>query len=231
MALTTFSEVQAFFNDFIDANGVPIGIAPHGAFWQQVPGDVEASRDKFVNGNVPNVFGGSRKILVKGNSAESDIIRILKGEPPFASRRMPPGGPYFSDAQIQELADWIDGLETDEMDLLPDSWTKAPSSELCRLLMFDEIQINAGIVPDTYFLTVRGIAPCVNMTVRLIPYVYVRQPEYWQIEVVGCLEGGICLPVTKPYAVTIPLANIRGTKGIEVIGANRTERRDVPAPE
>ena len=133
MALNSFSDVQAFFNDFIQANGVSIATARHGAFWQQVPGDVEASRDFFVNGNVPVVFNGNVKILVKGNGADSNIIHILKGEPPFGpALRMPLGGPFYSDAQIQELADWIDGLETDESDPVPDVFTMAPASVSCH---------------------------------------------------------------------------------------------------
>ena len=230
MALNSFSDVQAFFNDFIAANGISIATAQHGAFWQKFPDDVEESRDFFVNGNVPIVFGGNRKILVQGNSAESDIIRILRGESPFENFRMPPGGPFFSETQVLELAAWIDGLGIPISNPIPEVFTTASPSISCRLVVFDEIRINAGIASDTFFLTVRGTAPCTNMSVSLIPYIYVQQPEYWQIEVVGCLDGGICLPVTKPYAVTIPLAHIRGTKGIEVIGANRMERRAVPPP-
>ena len=37
MALQNFSDVQAFFNDFIAEHGISIATAPHGAFWQQVP--------------------------------------------------------------------------------------------------------------------------------------------------------------------------------------------------
>ena len=111
MAVNNFSDVQAFFNDFNSANSIRIGSSPHKAFWQQVLGDVAASRDKFVNGNVPGVRE-SIKILVKGKSEASNIIKILRvGLPGYD--RMPDGGPYFSETQIQELADWIDGLDPD----------------------------------------------------------------------------------------------------------------------
>ncbi|ODS00696.1 hypothetical protein AUC68_13985 [Methyloceanibacter methanicus] len=73
-------------------------------------------------------------------------------------------------------------------------------------------------------LVVEGEAPCANMQVSLMPLVYIRQPEYWGIEVIGYLEGGICLPTVKPYTAAIRLDGIIGTEGIEVIGANRTER-------
>lgn len=233
MAITTFSEVQSFFNDFLEANGIT-SLGRHGRFWEQVPGDVDASRDKFVNGTVPNIPGDIR-IMIPGDSDNSMVVKSLRGDPPFnTGLRMPLGGPFYSDAQVQELADWIDGLgtpdngDTGTASAVPEAFRMAPAPMNCRLVAFDEISINAGIIPDTWFLTVNGSVPCANMRVQLIPYVYVRQPEYWQIEVTGCLEGGICLPVVKPYSVTIPLANIRGTKGIEVIGSNNTVRRDVP---
>ena len=65
------------------------------------------------------------------------------------------------------------------------------------------------------------------MTVRLSPLIYIRQPEYWGIEVVGSLPG-FCLTALAPYTVSIPLAGITGTKGIEVIGANKKQKIVVP---
>ena len=58
------------------------------------------------------------------------------------------------------------------------------------------------------------------------PVIYIQQPEYWAIEVVGSLRG-IGLPALAPYAVSIPLAGIIGTKGIEVVGATRSQRFDI----
>jgi hypothetical protein len=59
-----------------------------------------------------------------------------------------------------------------------------------------------------------------------VPLIYIQQPEYWGIEVVGCLPG-IGLP-EAPYTISIPLDGITGTKGIEVIGATRSEKREFP---
>ena len=172
--------------------------------------------------------------MIPGDSENSMVIKSLRGDPPFnTGLRMPLGGPFYSDAQIQELADWIDGLSTNGgaqgvSAAVPESFRMAPAPMNCRLVTFDEISVNAGIVPNTWFLTVNGSVACANISVRLTPYVYVKQPDYWQIEVTGCMEGGICLPVVKPYSVTISLGNILGKKGIEVIGSNNTVRRDVP---
>jgi hypothetical protein len=69
------------------------------------------------------------------------------------------------------------------------------------------------------------------MEVQLEPLVFIRQPEFWGIEVVGRLPGGIGLPALAPYDVTIPLNGITGTKGIEVIGASRSKKIKVPSTE
>ncbi len=118
MALNNFSDVQRFFDDFLDLHRISVAGAPHKAFWKGVPGDVDASREKFVNGNVPGLRSGDPpvKILIKGDSEASNIIKILRagGLPPLYPR-MPKNSSqqFYSDAQIQELADWIDGLDAD----------------------------------------------------------------------------------------------------------------------
>ena len=52
---------------------------------------------------------------------------------------------------------------------------------------------------------------------------YVKQPEYWGIEVLGSLPG-MGLPVLAPYTVALPLGGIIGSIGIEVIGANKKKQ-------
>ena len=52
-------------------------------------------------------------------------------------------------------------------------------------------------------------------------------PEYWGIELIGC-QGGIGLPMEAPFMVTLDISRHRGKKGIEVMGATRSEKRDVP---
>lgn len=102
-----------------------------------------------------------------------------------------------------------------------------PAAESCRSIDFEKAEIHPGILPETWFLTVRGIKPCLNMKVELVPLVFVKCPEYWGIEVVGCLPNGICLTAVEPYNVTIQLAGITGSYGIEVIGANKREKIEV----
>jgi len=103
-----------------------------------------------------------------------------------------------------------------------------PSAESYRLIDFERAEIvTLESFPPQFVLTVSGTKPYINMEVELVPRVYIQQPEYWGIEVVGHLPGGIGLPALAPYAVSLPLAGILGTKGIEVIGATRSEKIDV----
>ncbi|ABD06647.1 hypothetical protein RPB_1939 [Rhodopseudomonas palustris HaA2] len=101
-----------------------------------------------------------------------------------------------------------------------------PQASSCRLIDFDEVVVVPGFVPKTFILIVSGTKPWVTMTVELRPLVYIRQPEYWGIEVVGC-QSGIGLPQTAPYSVTLDITSVLGTKGIEVIGATGKKKVDV----
>ena len=107
------------------------------------------------------------------------------------------------------------------------AFLKAPSATSVKLINFTRAEVRPGFVPNTWFLIVSGTKPYVNMTVELSPLIYVRQPEYWGIEVIGRLPG-IGIPMTAPYSVSIPLDGILGTKGIEVIGASK--RKKIPVP-
>jgi hypothetical protein len=111
---------------------------------------------------------------------------------------------------------------------MSESFLKAPASEAVRLIPYEEAKVVPGFIPETWILIVSGTKPCLNMEVKLIPRVYVQRPEYWGIEVVGILPGGICLTATAPYSVSLPLDGVLGTKGIEVIGSNKAEEIDVP---
>lgn len=103
-----------------------------------------------------------------------------------------------------------------------------PKPESSRLIDFEQAEIRPGIVSGTYILVVSGTKPYLNLQVDLVPLVYVQQPEYWGVEVVGTLPGGIGLPATAPYTVTLGVDGIRGKKGIEVIGANSSKQLPFP---
>jgi hypothetical protein len=103
-----------------------------------------------------------------------------------------------------------------------------PASQVCKIIDFEKAEVRPGFVGGTFFLVVSGNAPCFNTDVKLVPLVYIRRPEYWEIEVVGCMGGPICLPEIQPFTESLPLDGVLGTKGIEVVGATRRVRIDVP---
>jgi len=83
---------------------------------------------------------------------------------------------------------------------------------------------------DTYpfekYLVVSGYKPFSSMDVVLLPVTYIRQPEYWEIQVLGCVKT-IGMPVLTPYTASLRLGGTIGTKGVEVVGATRRLRIDV----
>ena len=130
MALTNFAQVQMWFNQFINNNGIAIG-PPHQDFWN-------LGYDAFVNGPVPGVTDPTKQppntvpipILIKGDGARSNIVYALSGTQGTlwdnnpstnpAGRngfsQMPYGGPYMAlpgqtpqpgQPEIQDLIDWI----------------------------------------------------------------------------------------------------------------------------
>jgi hypothetical protein len=104
---------------------------------------------------------------------------------------------------------------------------KLPPSSLCRLINFDRAEVRPGIIPKTFFLIVSGQKPWLTMTVELVPRIYIVQPDYWGIEVIGC-QRGIGLPMPAPYSVALDISHVIGKYGIEVIGANKKEQIKVP---
>jgi hypothetical protein len=108
----------------------------------------------------------------------------------------------------------------------PEALAKAAVSQSARRINFTQVKVVPGIVPNTWFLIVSGTKPYLNMQVHLSPLIYVRQPEYWGIEVIGTLSG-IGLPMIAPYHTFISLEGIMGTKGIEVLGATKTKKINI----
>jgi len=100
-----------------------------------------------------------------------------------------------------------------------------PPAQTSRLIDFERADVISLMIypPPPPLLVVSGRKPFANMKVTLNPLRYVRQPEYWGIEVVGCMPP-IGQPAIIPYVVELDLTGITGTMGIEVIGASHTER-------
>jgi hypothetical protein len=106
-----------------------------------------------------------------------------------------------------------------------------PAAQSSRLIEFERADvISPMIYPPRPTLVVTGQKPWANMEVSLKPLTYIRQPEYWGIEVVGTMPA-IGQPAIVPYAVELVLGGTIGSAGIAVIGADRTEQIDLAAPE
>ena len=97
------------------------------------------------------------------------------------------------------------------------------TAETCKNIDYSKAEVRPATVKGKYVLTVSGTKTHENMDVKLTSVIYIRRPEYWLINVTGCLTG-VGLPATAPYAVTRPLDGIRGTEGIEVQGASSNEK-------
>lgn len=105
-----------------------------------------------------------------------------------------------------------------------------PKASTCRLIGFNNAHAHPGFVNGTWFLHVSGDKPWSNMVVALIPAIYITTPDYWQVEVVGCLYG-MGLPAMTPYHVTSAQFSRGygiGHKGIEVVGAGHKQIIDIP---
>jgi hypothetical protein len=113
--IDSYPQLQAFITNVLTQNNELNGVAnsPHLSFWTTM------TYQQFTTGNVPHVVDSANKpmpILVVGNSAKSNLILSLRGaaNTDFDSQngsigQMPANGPpMFTDAQINEIASWID---------------------------------------------------------------------------------------------------------------------------
>jgi hypothetical protein len=106
-----------------------------------------------------------------------------------------------------------------------------PKAGSYRLVDFERVEVLTLRSFPQFPLWVRGTKPFANSSMDLSPVAHTRQPEYWGIEVVGRLRGGVPLPAEVPYEVSVLLSGITGTRGVEVIGASQAERMEVPSEE
>lgn len=114
--MLNFAGVQSLLDDFVAQAAVPVGGAPHGAFWN-------TTYEEFTTGKLPlGVYAsslGNPVILVIGNADASPIIDMLQGSGSYwteygnAAGLMPrPNPPYNSVTPSQsdvitQLTDWI----------------------------------------------------------------------------------------------------------------------------
>jgi hypothetical protein len=105
-----------------------------------------------------------------------------------------------------------------------------PEEPASRLIDFEQaVCVSQMSFPPRPVLVVSGHKPLPTTEVSLVPLVYISQPQYWGIQVVGAVDADGPRP-TQPianaweYQVQIDLQGVTGTEGVEVIGASHTER-------
>ncbi|MCF6476184.1 hypothetical protein FAF44_48770 [Nonomuraea sp. MG754425] len=108
-----------------------------------------------------------------------------------------------------------------------ENFEELPAPPSVRLIDFEEAKVVPGTVPHSFVLLVSGTKPGPGTEVRLSPLVYIRQPEFWGIEVVGS-SPGVAPSTTAPYTVTLALDGVIGAEGVEVIGSTKKKTIKVP---
>jgi hypothetical protein len=98
----------------------------------------------------------------------------------------------------------------------------------CYPIDFNGIAIEWYAGRGVYQLTVTGVKPYMNMDVSLSHEAYNGRPAYWRTVVIGCVKNGLLMPLVSPYYVTMNLDQFVGSRGVEIVGASRKVRRDVP---
>lgn len=101
--LNNYTDVRKALNAFCTAVGVDPTNAPHGDFWNSM------TYKQFINDDIPSFKGV--KVLVVGDSKNSNIIQILQGIGAQAAKYgpMPPGVPIGDKKDIiAQLSQWID---------------------------------------------------------------------------------------------------------------------------
>ena len=95
-----------------------------------------------------------------------------------------------------------------------------------RRMQFEEARIESVGEDFSSILVIEGVSPYANMRLEVNPFVYESRPDYWGIEVVGCLSK-IAIPSITPFELVLVLDFPVGAKGIEIFGAeNKSVKLD-----
>jgi len=190
-------------------------IRPDGRFIQADPGPA----DGIVR--VPGhwMLFGPRRVAVS-------FSRSAAGRPGFTFQILDLDETVLHIHRITRHVEPLMGDEAADPAPLQPSSAGSPPSEFRLVAYVDAKVLTLKTFPAQYILEVSGYKPFESMVVDLAPAVYVQQPDFWEIDVVGSSpDGG--LPWKIPYTVSKPLGGALGACGIEVIGANKRERFDL----
>jgi len=113
---------------------------------------------------------------------------------------------------------------------ISDTW---PGKQRGRLIDFETAEVITPMIePPQPRLVVSGVKPHPEMEVSLVPLIYVSQPQYQGIQVVGvpAFDGPSPMPLIAPipFTVELDLVGITGTEGVQVVGATNTKQMAAP---
>ncbi len=101
------------------------------------------------------------------------------------------------------------------------------TNKTCGLLDYDSFQVIKGFTGE-YILIVEKKDPDPLINPQLIPLIYVDKPDYWEIQVIGCRIGIVPPTTLNTWPLSLGLTNFMGKKGIELVGATRADKWDLP---
>jgi heat shock protein HslJ len=97
----------------------------------------------------------------------------------------------------------------------------------CRASGYQNVIIEPGDVAGRWNVTISGMKS--GPSPRLAPYAYTARPEHWRIAVESCSPPGVTYPgVMSPFITTLDLTGATGTKGIELVSGDRSQKLAVP---
>jgi len=98
-----------------------------------------------------------------------------------------------------------------------------------QLVDFEEWELLEDFEPPNPSIIVSGVLPFpMQVTIESRNIEPIREPEYWPADVAGSYEGAVP-EVETPYTARASVSHLkRGSKGIVLIGATRSQNVDLP---
>jgi hypothetical protein len=102
-----------------------------------------------------------------------------------------------------------------------------------QIIDFEKAELRRMPFQDSLYLWVKGRLPAKGFDARLAPRIYNNgRPEYWAIEVAAFNSKAAANDIGDDTDVlmferSIPLTGITGIKGVNVIGAKRTQQIEI----
>ena len=200
-----------------------------------------------------NVFGDREICTEIAPETRTVVLNRMRTEDPLRKRRQhwsitghplrgslslivphDPSGTYrlvYTSRNDNRIAITMEPLVWSKNPEAKEAITKTKCDALARTVDGFKAQtsVNGGIINETYLLTIVGKKPNLNTWADIRPLVYTKKPDYWEIKVLDCRNGGIVIPQVSGYTLLKEISQTVGHKGIKLIWANGdTEQIEIP---